>query len=331
MKLVSILIPAYKPSHFRMCLASAVAQTWENREIIVSDDCPTDAIRDIVAEFGAQVTYLRNPNPGGWGVNNVNHVMAAAKGDYIKFLFDDDILHPFCTQYLVEALEATADRNVKLAFSPRRTIDEHNHPIELINPFGVTSTTVIEGREIIRRMAKTLLNPIGELTTVLFRKQDLAEPDGSIEFMKIRGKPCNGLGDVSVFTHLLAKGNAVAAPDTLSYFRIHTGSLSSHGKNGNWPHLIMDWRKVIDLAADEGIVEGSELYSAYVYLAENIRAWLHAYPDFAETFAGELEDIAVSARRLPLDDQEQKALAALARSFIPHKKGLLAKLRAVAF
>lgn len=329
MKLVSILIPAYKPSHFRMCLASAIAQTWENREIIVSDDCPTDAIQKIVAEFGAHVTYLRNPNPGRWGINNLQHLMSVAKGDYIKFLFDDDILHPFCTQYLVEALEETADKDVKLAFSPRRTIDDRNHPIELINPFGITSTTVMEGREIIRQMALTLLNQIGEFTTVLFRKKDLVGADGTVQFMTIDGTLCPGLADVAVFAELCAKGNAVIVPDTLSFFRVHPASNSNPDKNGNWPNLITDWRHVIDLAAGERIIEASELYAAYAHLVEHIKSWRHAYPEFSAAFDRELEDIAASSKSLAMSPEEQNALATAARP--PGQKGLLSRLRDLAF
>lgn len=328
MNLVSILIPAYKPSHFRMCLTSAIAQTWENREIIVSDDCPTDAIQKIVAEFGAHVTYLRNPNPGCWGINNLQNLMSVAKGDYIKFLFDDDILHPFCTQYLVEALEETSDKNVKLAFSARRTIDDRNHPIELINPFGITSPTVREGREIIRQMATTLLNQIGEFTTVLFRKQDLVGTGGNVEFMTIDGRLCPGLADVAVFAHLCAKGNAVILPDTLSYFRVHPASNSNPDKNGNWPNLITDWRLVIDLAARERFIDASELYAAYLHLVEHIKAWRHAYPEFGAAFERELEDIAASSQTLALVPEERDALAAAAR---PRQKGLLSRLRDLAF
>jgi glycosyltransferase involved in cell wall biosynthesis len=327
MKSVSILIPAYKPSHFRMCLTSAIAQSWENREIIVSDDCPTDAIQNIVSEFSAHVTYLRNPSPGCWGINNLQHLMSVAQGDYIKFLFDDDILHPFCTQYLVEALEAASDRNATLAFSPRRTIDNENHPIELINPFGIASTTVIDGRDILRQMARTLLNQIGEFTTVLFRKQDLVEPDGSVAFMTIDGTLCPGLADVAVFAHLCAKGNAVVTPDTLSYFRVHPASNSNPDKNGNWPNLITDWRLVIDLAARKGVIDAAELYAAYAHLVGHIKAWRHAYPEFGAAFDRALTDIAVAAPTLAISPREQSALAAAARGSEAQRKGFLSRLR----
>ena len=166
MELVSILIPAYKPRFFRECLTSALAQTWREREIIVSDDCPTEEIRKICAEYGGHVRYLRNPSPGALGHNNIRHLCRVARGAYLKFLFDDDILHPFCVQYLVEALEAEASRGATLAFSPRVKIDSDNHPVEQIDAFAGRSGRLVPGSEVIRRMATTILNPIGEFTTV---------------------------------------------------------------------------------------------------------------------------------------------------------------------
>ena len=64
MELVSILVPAYKPRHFREALTSAIAQTWRNKEIIVSDDCPSEEIHEICNEYTGHVTYIRNPYPG---------------------------------------------------------------------------------------------------------------------------------------------------------------------------------------------------------------------------------------------------------------------------
>jgi glycosyltransferase involved in cell wall biosynthesis len=108
-KPVSICIPSYKATHFKECLTSAIAQTYKNIEIIVSDDCPNDDIKCICEQFNGQVRYIRNPNPGGSGRNNINHLCAISRGEYLKFLFDDDILNPFCVHNLVESLDATAD------------------------------------------------------------------------------------------------------------------------------------------------------------------------------------------------------------------------------
>ncbi|WP_122741300.1 glycosyltransferase, partial [Pseudomonas viridiflava] len=44
-RLVSIVIPAYKPAFFEAALASALRQNHDDIEIIVTDDCRDDGIR----------------------------------------------------------------------------------------------------------------------------------------------------------------------------------------------------------------------------------------------------------------------------------------------
>ncbi|UIK13636.1 glycosyltransferase family 2 protein (plasmid) [Rhizobium leguminosarum] len=90
---VSICIPAYNPDYFELCLRSALAQSFVDAEILVSDDCPTDAIKVICDKYVRFVQYSRNPNPGP--ESNVRRLVQIANGEYIKFLFDDDVLHPF--------------------------------------------------------------------------------------------------------------------------------------------------------------------------------------------------------------------------------------------
>lgn len=121
---VSICIPAYKPDFFELALKSAIAQSFDDTEIIVSDDCPTDAIEKICQRYSGVVQYSRNPDPAEY--KNVIRLAGLASGEYIKYLFDDDVLNPFCIQYLLQALETTQNRGTKLAFSPRYFIDERN-------------------------------------------------------------------------------------------------------------------------------------------------------------------------------------------------------------
>ncbi len=205
---------------------SALAQTWREKEIIVSDDCPTEEIRNICCEFGAHVQYMRNPSPGRLGHNNIRHLCRVSRGVYLKFLFDDDILHPFCVQYLVEALEAEAPRRAILAFSPRVKIDGDNHPIERMDSFAGRSDRLLQGSEIIRRMAISMLNPIGEFTTVLFRRNDIFDRSGELQIMSVEGVHWRGLSDVALFIDLCARGPAVIVDEVMSYFRVHTQSNS---------------------------------------------------------------------------------------------------------
>ena len=44
MKLVSVLIPAYNHEiYIKECICSVINQTYQNLEILISDDCSTDS------------------------------------------------------------------------------------------------------------------------------------------------------------------------------------------------------------------------------------------------------------------------------------------------
>ena len=297
-ELVSILIPAYKPTFFRVCLTSALAQTWENKEIIVSDDCPTSAIRDICLEYSGLVRYIRNPSPGVLGHNNIRHLCAIAKGVYLKYLFDDDILHPFCVQYLVEALNRQKPNNAMLAFSPRMTIDSENHTVGRVGDVEGGFSGLVEGREIIRRLAKTLVNPIGEFTTVLFRRRDVFDDAGNMQLMTVNGVPWRGLSDVALFIHLCAKGPVVAVSQTLSYFRVHDESNSNPASNPEWFFAVADWRLVLEYAVKHNVLSQLETVKAYRKLLRLLQRWQLAAPSLQDQFAAVIRDI-----QEDLDDQ----------------------------
>src|SRR5690606_17108143 len=93
--LVSIVIPAYKPTWFEAALASACGQTYANLEIIVCDDSADEQIAAVVQRAQATgkvpIRYQRNPQPLGELFNTVQCI-GHARGQYIKFLHDDDVL-----------------------------------------------------------------------------------------------------------------------------------------------------------------------------------------------------------------------------------------------
>ncbi len=276
---VSICIPSYKPRHFELCLASAIAQTFPDIEIIVSDDCPTDEIERICEKFPGRVQYSRNPNPGS--KNNVIRLMSLAQGDYIKFLLDDDILHPFCVQNLLEALEATKAENTTLAFSPRDLIDENNNILSNVNVLKISGgIKIIDGAECIQLMTANAKNFIGEFSTVMFRRTDaLAAATGSLlDFGDVTSR---GLGDVFAWVNLASKGNVVAHPATLSYFRQHQGSNSDPAANPDFIYCITDWEIIINQVKASGHLPAGMYPLAYNSLIRDYRYWLPRFPQLA--------------------------------------------------
>lgn len=292
MKLVSICIPAYKAAHLRECLTSAIAQTYKSCEIIVSDDCPGDEVERICAGFTDYVKYVRNPNPGRLGRNNLNNLYQLSNGEYIKFLFDDDILNPFCVQYLVEALEETVSKGTSLAFSPRQIIDIENREVKLVNLFEVTVKTVIPGNAIITRMASDLVNPIGEYTTVLFRKRDSLDASGNPRMGEVEGEVWQGLGDVATWTSLALKGDFVIHPATLSYFRSHKDLNSNPKINPEWIYAVTDWKKVVEWSYRQGLLRDRQLFLGY----KNLIRLLRNFPELSS----ELHEVENTISELPM-------------------------------
>ena len=73
MKKVSIVIPTYNSSKWiKDCIMSAVEQTYNNLEIIVSDDESTDDTLDIVRSFDDdRIKIVTSPHGGDAKTRNV--------------------------------------------------------------------------------------------------------------------------------------------------------------------------------------------------------------------------------------------------------------------
>jgi len=92
--LVSILIPAYNAQEWIAdTLRSAIAQTWQPKEIIVVDDGSTDETPTIARQFESDDFHIvTQKNQGAAAARN--RAFSLSKGDYIQWLDADDVLSP---------------------------------------------------------------------------------------------------------------------------------------------------------------------------------------------------------------------------------------------
>jgi glycosyltransferase involved in cell wall biosynthesis len=224
--LVSILIPAHnRPEFFEKALRSALGQIYENIEIIICDDSTNNDVFNIVNRYiplNPNILYFKNEKPlGGNGLLNAQKCLELSSGEYVNYLFDDDLFH---REKIVKMLPYLVNNNnVSLVTSYRQIIDEKGDYLSPI-PSSVrlfNKMTAIEGNSFARFLLKNQLNVIGEPTTVLFRKKYIEN-----KFGYYSGKQYRCLTDFAMWIQLLSRGDGVYIPETLSFFRIHNGQNS---------------------------------------------------------------------------------------------------------
>lgn len=107
--LVSIVVITYNSSQTVIeTLESIKAQTYDNLELIVSDDCSQDNTIEVVSQWIADNKYrfvhtgliTTEKNTGVSG--NLRRGIAPSKGEWIKSIAGDDLLIPTCIQEYVD-------------------------------------------------------------------------------------------------------------------------------------------------------------------------------------------------------------------------------------
>lgn len=221
--LVSIVMPTYRTTFLHQALESALNQTYRNLEILICDDCPTDAIKDITAEyarFDPRIRYVRNPDAGK-DIGRLNHLLCLkeSRGEFIKFLNDDDLLDLECVERMIKSFTDYPD--ITLVTSKRQRIDEHGAPLEDIaaTRAPVASDSMIEGLSLGTALMHSYLNFVGEPTTVMFRRNEMIEVTPN--FLSVDEQEIPWAPDVAIFINLALKGNTVYLIEPLSSFRHH--------------------------------------------------------------------------------------------------------------
>lgn len=106
---LSIVIAAYKGEKYIIpLLESLFAQTVKVDEILVSDDSPDDATKEIIEKVASSspipIFYSRNEAPLG-AAGNFAHVIGKAAGDIIFICDQDDIWLPEKVELLLQELK----------------------------------------------------------------------------------------------------------------------------------------------------------------------------------------------------------------------------------
>jgi len=211
---VSVCIPSYNCAPFLGdAIQSVLEQGYADFELLIIDDCSTDASCEIIARYAERdprIVFLLNEGNLGM-VANWNRCIELAKGEYIHYLFADDL---FASPACLEKMAAILDRDpeVSLVVSARNIIDEHSRIKRVASHFS--DGTVSAGARVIRRCLFEARNLIGEPSVVMFRKSQA-----------LRGfhPGYSQLVDLEMWFHLLEQGKFAYLGEPLASFRDHPG------------------------------------------------------------------------------------------------------------
>lgn len=108
---VTIGIPVYNvEKYIRLAMDSALAQTFDDIEFLIIDDCGTDGAMDVVIEYqqshprGKDIRVVRQPQNMGIG-NARNRLIDEAQGKFLFFLDADDTISSNAIEIMMRAAE----------------------------------------------------------------------------------------------------------------------------------------------------------------------------------------------------------------------------------
>ncbi len=137
-ELVSIIMPSYNTGKYiAESIKSVQAQTYENWELIIVDDCSKDNTDSVVAEFqDKRIVYLKNEVNSGAAVSR-NRALREAKGRWIAFLDSDDLWLP---EKLEKQVSFMRENGYAFSYTNYMEINEKSEPtgVKVTGPKHIT-------------------------------------------------------------------------------------------------------------------------------------------------------------------------------------------------
>lgn len=237
--LVSIMIPTYnRPELFEKTLQSVLAQSYDNIEVLVNDNSTNEDTSTIIRKYecDSRLKYYRNTD-ATCKEDNFRPFEHTAKGEYLQWCMDDDILHKDKLSMMVSVMMLNS--HITLVTSQRGFINENGNFLEPMRETIIKDDVIgrgYKGNAIGNYMLKELSNLIGEPSAALFRRLDH-------HYWQADCRGYKTISDVVMWLELLEKGDLFLFKEPLSYYRYH-----SH-QEGQQPEIILlsrvEWLKLL--------------------------------------------------------------------------------------
>lgn len=122
--LVSIITPSYKSKRFiSQTIESVIAQTYENWEMLIVDDCSPDDSNELIEKYckkDSRIKLIKLEKNSGPAIAR-NRAIEESKGRYIAFLDSDDYWHK---DKLLKQLQFMQADEILLSFTAYDIVEE---------------------------------------------------------------------------------------------------------------------------------------------------------------------------------------------------------------
>jgi glycosyltransferase involved in cell wall biosynthesis len=237
--LVSIAIPTVdRLDYLKEAVASALAQTYEEIEILIGDDGTTAEIEKwgrSISRIDLRIRYQRRERHLGMA-GNWNALVDAARGEFVIIIGDDDRLLPDFVQRLTEIIPPSAE----VAFANHYLIDRE----------GVRLET--ESRQLTSHYHRDKL-PAGEILNPAISVWRNSIPMSAAMVRtavvrRLRFKEDLNTPEIEFFARLAQEGaHFFFTPEYLAEYRVHGNSATGSGLRGE---ALVKYLAPITVAAD---------------------------------------------------------------------------------
>ena len=228
---VSLGLPVYNGDNFlEPTLRSLLEQTFEDFELIISDNASTDRTREICETYAARdprVRYVREEENRGM-IWNFNRVFELGRGEYFKWAAHDDLVADTFLEICVEQLDR--DPELAICCPSASPIDSAGYLFAAENPAKASTGDgrLCDGSGRHRYLDSSSAG--SRFRAVVIFSTRCYEEFGLIRSSVIRRTPLRGYypGSEKVFlAELSLLGRICVLPDLLLFPRIHGQRLSA--------------------------------------------------------------------------------------------------------
>lgn len=225
--LVSIVILSYNQIDFlKEAVFSCLEQDYPNKEIIISDNCSIDGSKEIIKNFVKQFPAVKaifaSQNTGITG--NHNAALKACSGEYIAWMYADDLMLPGKITKQVERMEANPD--CKICYHNLEVFDSDSNKVLFY--FN-------EKEKFIGTVEKLLLYGTFNGACSNMVKRDSTPKDGFNDLLPVAS-------DWLFWIEILENGGSIEYIDeVLGRYRRHPGNITAYSEvitQGEIDHLV---------------------------------------------------------------------------------------------